>query len=247
MAYKQKKYIFPNAIEIEQYHTGRYGAPGQSRLKKRKPTPEQIEKINQYNKEKNCRHKLRQHFDVNDYFTTLTYIKDKRPENMAEAKRHFGEFIRYIRREYRKRGEELKWIRNIECGTKGAWHVHMVVNRIQDTDRILAAGWSHGHVKNILLYDRGEFKDLAAYITKTPKTDNRLKESSYSSSRNLPLPDPEVKIYRRFNTWKEEPPIPEGWQLEPDSYFEGENPVTGYRFRVYTLVKRRRTDAGKRK
>ena len=239
MAYKQKKYIFPNAIEIEQYHTAKYGAPGQSRLKKRKPTPEQIEKINQYNKEKICRHKMRQHFDVDDYFTTLTYEKEKRPADMQQAKKQFSEFIRYIRREYRKRGSELKWIRNIECGTKGAWHVHLVINRIPDTDRILAAGWQHGHAKNILLYDKGEFKDLAAYMTKTPKTDPRLKESSYSSSRNLPLPDPEVKIYRRFRTWKEEPPVPEGFYLDKNSLHEGENPVTGYKYRIYTLLRRR--------
>ena len=240
MAYKQKKYIFPNAIEVELYHTARYGAPGQSRLKKKKPTPEQIEKINQYNKEKNCRHKLRQHFDVNDYFTTLTYIKEKRPADMEEAKRHFREFIRYVRKEYRKREKELKWIRNIECGTKGAWHIHMVINRIPETDMILAQGWQYGHAKNVLLYDRGEFKDLAAYMTKTPKTDTRLKEASYSASRNLPLPDPEVKIYRRFKTWKEEPQVPAGWSLEKDSFFEGENPVTGYKFRVYTLLRNRR-------
>lgn len=240
MAYKQKKYIFPNAIEIEQYHTAKYGAPGQSRMKKKKPTPEQIEKINQYNKEKTCRHKLRMHFNVHDYFVTLTYVKDKRPENMQQAKQHFREFIRYLRREYRKRGAELKWIRNIECGSKGAWHVHMVINRIEGTDMILAAGWDHGHVKNVLLYEKDEFKDLAAYMTKTPKTDNRLKESSYSASRNLPVPEPEVKIYRRFNTWKEEPPIPEGWYLQKESLFEGENPVTGYKYRVYTLLRSKR-------
>ena len=43
MAYKQKRYVFKNAIEIEEYHTARYGAPGMKRLGKRKPTPEQIE------------------------------------------------------------------------------------------------------------------------------------------------------------------------------------------------------------
>ena len=232
MAYKQKTYRFPNAIEVEQYHTARYGAPGQKRLKKKKPTPEQIERINQYNKEKICRHKLRTHFDIYDYFTTLTYAVDKRPEDMDQAKKDFRRFIGIVRKEYRKRGCELKWIRNIECGTKGAWHVHIVVNRIEGTDQILARAWEHGHVRNELLYERGEFKDLAAYMTKGPKTDKRLKEASYSTSRNLPLQDPEVKIFKRFRKWKEEPKIPKGFYLDKDSVFEGENTVTGYRYRV---------------
>ena len=29
--YKQNRYRFPDAIEVEQYHTGKYGAPGQKR------------------------------------------------------------------------------------------------------------------------------------------------------------------------------------------------------------------------
>ena len=35
------------------------------------PTPEQMEKVNQMNREKECRRKLRQHFDVGDIFETL--------------------------------------------------------------------------------------------------------------------------------------------------------------------------------
>ena len=42
MAYKRKTYRYKNAVEIEEYHTGRYGAPGQERKGKSKPTPEQM-------------------------------------------------------------------------------------------------------------------------------------------------------------------------------------------------------------
>ena len=71
MAYEGKRYHLRNAIEVEEYHSGRYGAPGQKRVPRKKPTPEQIEKVNQRNKEKLCRRKLRQHFDVNDYFSDI--------------------------------------------------------------------------------------------------------------------------------------------------------------------------------
>lgn len=243
MAYRKKIYKFKNAIEIEEYHTGRYGAPGERRQKKRKVTTEIIERRNQYNKEKLARRKLRTHFKVNDYFTDLTYRREERPENMEAAKEHFREFIRTIRREYRKRGEELKWMRNIEVGTKNGWHIHLVVNRIKDTDIILRRAWEHGKVINELLYEKGEFAKLAAYITKTPKTDPRLKDSHYSASRNLPIQDPEEKRYLYWKTWKETK-VPEGFYLDKESYSEGVNPITGYRYRTYTLLRNTKKERG---
>ena len=242
MAYEGKRYHLRNAIEVEEYHSGRYGAPGQKRIPRKKPTPEQIEKINQRNKEKLCRRKLRQHFDVNDYFSTLTYRREARPPTMEAAKKDFADFLKKVRREYKKRGEELKWIRNIETGTKGAWHIHMVINRIPDTDVIIAAAWKHGKVQNQLLHEKGEFRELAAYITKTPKTDPRLKESNYSASRNLPIPEPEKKEYLRWKTWGKAR-IPKGWYLDPESYYEGIN-IMGYRYRTYTLLRIERKRRG---
>lgn len=240
MAYKQKKYTFRNAIEIEEYHTARYGAPGEKREPKVKATPEQIAKMNQRNKEKRCRRKLRKHFDTNDYFTDLTYSKDARPPDMETAKKDFQKFMRIVRKEYAKRGETVKWIRNIEVGKRNAWHVHLVINRIPDTDIILRKAWTHGRVVNELLYEKGEFKDLAAYITKTPLTDERLVQTSYWTSKNLPVPDPEEKIFNRWKTWKDEPRIPKGFYLDKDSMHTGINPVTGYPYRSYTLLRIKR-------
>ena len=131
MAYKKKIHTFNNAIEIEEYHTGRYGAPGQQRVEKKKATPEQVEKRNQWQKEKIARHRLRTYFKVNDYFTDLTYRIESRPNNMREAMVHFSKFIRKVRTKYRKKGYELFWQKNVELGTKGAWHIHIIINRIQ--------------------------------------------------------------------------------------------------------------------
>ena len=241
--YKGKRYYFRNAIEVEEYHTGRYGAPGMKREKKKKPTPEQIEKQNQYNREKKARRKLRANFDVHDYFVDLTYRRDARPPDMETAKKQFSQFIREVRKEYQKRGQELKWMRNIEVGTKNGWHVHLIINRIPDTDIILAEAWKHGKIYHELMYEKGEFRDLAAYITKTPKTDPRLRESSYSCSRNLPIPEPKEKIYLFWRTWKKIR-IPKGYYLDQESVAEGENPVTGHRYRHYTLLRLERKRRG---
>lgn len=235
MARKRKVIRFPNAIEIEEYHNGRYGAPGEKRIKKKKATPEQIEKRNQYNKEKIARWKLRNNYKRNDYFSDFTFAKDKRPECMEEAKEIASKLFRRVRSEYRKRGYELKWMRNIECGTKNGWHIHVVINRIPDTDIILSTIWDKGKVYNVLLYEKGEFAELAAYITKTPKTDPRLKESNYSTSRNLPVPEPEEEILWG-KKWKE-PMAWKGYYIDKDSLHEGINPVTGYRYRTYTMIR----------
>lgn len=241
--YKAKRYRFQNAIEVEEYHTARYGAPGMIREQKKRPTKEQIERQNRYNREKVCRRKLRANFDVKDYFSDLTYRREERPPDMKTAQKQFSKFIREVRREYRKRGKELKWIRNIEVGTRNGWHIHMVINRIPDTDIILADLWKYGKVINELMYEKGEFKDLAAYITKTPKTDPRLKEASYSCSRNLPVPEPQEKVYMRWKTWGKIR-IPKGWYLDKDSFAEGVNPVTGYKYRHYTLLRLERKRRG---
>ncbi len=238
MAYQRKVYEFPNAVEVEEYHSARFGAPGQERAEKAKPTPEQMEKVNQWKREKTCRHKLRTYFHEHDYFATLTYEKDKRPETMEQACRHFRAFISRVKRRFKKVGQELRWIRNIEVGTKNGWHIHMAINRIPGIDLILTECWQYGYVDIKLLRRFREFAKVAAYLTKTPKTDNRLREANYSSSRNMPVPEPKKKTYRHWRTWKE-PRVKEGWYLDKESLVEGINPVTGYPFRHYTLLRMR--------
>lgn len=236
MAYKKKTWEFRRAIEVMEYHTGRYGAPGQKREKKKKPTKEDMEKVNRYTKERKARHRLRTYFYKNDYFSCLTYKVEERPPDMKAAKRDWSNALDIIRREYKKRGGQLFWMRNIEVGTKGAWHIHLIINRIPDTDVILKKAWTKGKVVNQLLYEQGEYKELAAYITKTPKTDNRLKETAFDASRNMPLPEPKEKIYLHWKTWNKIK-IPEGYYLDPESIHEGENPKNGYPYRTYTLLK----------
>ena len=197
MAFTKKIYRLKKGIEVEEYHSAKYGAPGQERRPKKKLTPEQMEKQNQTNREKKARRKLREHFQEEDYFSDLTYRKDARPPDMEAAKEQFSKCIRQVRKEYRKRG--------------------------------------YGKVINTLMYEKGGFADLAAYITKTPATDPRLRESDYSASRNLPIPEPEKKIYRHWKTWKEIK-VPAGYYLDKSSVKEGINPYTGYRYRSYSLL-----------
>jgi len=236
MSWLRKTYRFRNETEIEEYHNGRYGAPGQERAGKGKPTPEQVEKVNRRNREKLSRRRMRMYFRERDLFVTLTYRVDARPADMETAKKHFQDFAKKAGRAYRKQGIPFRWIRNIENGTRNAWHVHLVMNRIPDIDLVVADAWPHGRVDLRPCSTEGDWSKLAAYLTKTPATEPRLREASWSSSRNMPLPEPEKRVVYRWETWGDVR-IPKGFYLDKKSYHEGINPVTGYKYREYTLVR----------
>ena len=112
MSYTKNIYEFENAIEVEERHTYKYRSPGMKREKKMKLTPLQMQEVNRKNKEKICRRRLRKYFRENDYFVCLTYKREERPTDMTEAKKDFSDAMRVIRREYRKAGHEVRWIRN---------------------------------------------------------------------------------------------------------------------------------------
>lgn len=245
---KQKKYRFRNGdiIDIEQYHDSRYGAPGKGRTKKAKPTVEQMRETNTRNREKRCRQRLLAYFSPGDCLATWTYEVKNRPLDMQGALKDFQMAIRYVRKEYRKRGRELFWIRNIECGTRGAWHIHLIVNEIGETASILQRAWSRGgtwstKIKNCQWYDE-DFTNLANYITKDEhrqdrKTDGgkakpRLREANYNISRNMPLPEPTT---RKLVHWPKEPKAYKGYYIA--KIHEGINPVTGYHYRRYTMLR----------
>ena len=236
--YRRLIYSFRHSIEIYEYLDGRYGAPGEKRGKRKGASPEQVKKRNQWNRERKARHKLKTWFRENDYLVLLTYRRDARPADMKAAKSDFARALRIIREEYGKRGYKTRWMRNIEVGPRGAWHVHLVLNRIPDTDLIIKRAWPHGGATFKHLYEEGGFAKLAGYITKTPETAGRYGESSvetsYSASRNLPVKEPKKKKLMR---WPKKPGEREGFYLDKESFHEGTNPATGCRYRYYTLVR----------
>ena len=61
---KRKEYRFrkEKIVEIQEFHDGNYGAPGKKRIKKKKPTEEQMRQVNADNKARRCRHKLLVYF-----------------------------------------------------------------------------------------------------------------------------------------------------------------------------------------
>lgn len=248
---KRKRYRFRqgDVIDVEEFHDGRYGGPGAGRAKRAKPTEEQMRVVNAQNKAKRCRQRMLEYFREGDIFATWTYEVRNRPPDMQAALKDFQKAMRYVRREFKKRGYEVFWIRNIERGTKGAWHIHLVINEIGDTASIITKAWAKGgtwsiEIKNSKYYDE-DFTKLANYMTKDEHTTEekkdgkpgkpRLSEANYNTSRNMPLPEPKVDKLQR---WKEEPKSKKGYYIA--KIHEGINPVTGYKYRRYTMIRLKR-------
>ena len=228
----RKRYYFDSSIEVEEYHRGKNGAPGLPREKRKKPTKEQMEIVNQKNREKKTRRLIKWNFRENDYWITLTYKREKRPESMEKAKKDLERFREKLRKIWKKENAELKWIATIEIGSKGGVHVHMIINRIQDGDVEIQKAWTHGRAHIDLMYEDGGFQALAEYIVKRRPGENKY----YGRSRNLIEKQPETQRMRR-STLGKDPKPPKGYYLDKNTFYEGINPVTGFPYRSYTFVK----------
>lgn len=236
MGYIREKYDLYNSIEIREHMDCRHHEEGE-RCEKRKRTPEEMKRANQRRKEEKARRLVWANFEPGDYVRTLTFRKELRPKDMAEAQKIKAKFLRQLTREYSKRYYKLLWIANIECSTRGAWHIHLICNRIEGGGDIIKDLWrQYGGVYDQDLADL-DGKDIGAYITKSPESTeaggHKVTESRYSHSRNLTVPEPkrtEISGWRMSDS----PRVPKGFYLDKSSLAEGVN-IAGYRFRTYIL------------
>lgn len=239
--FEEKVYTFRGSIEHERIRTRRPPDRGKRRAKRKKPTPEQIRKQNQYNKEKRVRRLIKQNFHKNDYWVTFVYRKGTRGD-LPEALEDRKKLLMYIRKGYKKAGYELKWIGRTEVGKHGAMHHHMIINRIPGGDIIITEAWEK--IKDsawadfVPMYKQGEFKDLAAYVVKPDKEDkdgNPTSSSNYSRSRNLEEPEPDIKR-TTLKSIREYPEPTPGYYIDKDSVRQGINPITGSEYLHYIEI-----------
>lgn len=253
MAYTLYKYVFRNSIEYEIHWNGMYGAKGEKRAPKRKPTRVEVKKINQKIKERNVRRIIKANFTSDDLWVTFLYPKGTR-KSMEEILKDVSNFHTTMRRQRKKRNVPYKWICRIEIGKQGGIHVHMVINRVrgEPTEQLIREKWKkNGRVHFEYLYEDDNFSNLAEYIVKPvpeeqQKRVEKMPESmqkqlvKYSTSRNLIRPEPEKKTYSRWTLKKliEKgiEPTP-GYLVDKESVEMGINPYTGKSYMYYTEVK----------
>ena len=238
MGFRRLKYRLTNSIEVIEYRKARHGAPGMPRNEKRDTTPEAVARNNQRNRERKCSRMVEKYFNEDDYVLTLTYRTEDRPKDMDECKKHLREFFRKIKREYAKRFYDLLWIRNIEVGPRGAWHVHVIMNRVEGADFIIKELWrKHGAVFFQFYKDmRDKGEDLGKYMAKSPvSAPDKVTESSWSHSRNVQPVEPEA-VEITGQSMNDRPRTPKGYYLDKGSY-KDYTTDEGYRFREYVFRK----------
>lgn len=256
--YVQDKWIIKDSIEYEIKYFGKYGARGEKRSKKKKPTPEVIKKQNQKNRIKKMKRLIKANFDKGDLWITIKYPKGTK-KHVIDVKKDMRKFNDTMRRKHKAHDSEFKFVNRMEIGKQGGIHIHMLTNRIDgvDTAELLQKAWKHGRI-NYAVLDDGEYEDLAAYIVKEPDEEvykqlslfpmeERKEFIKYSTSRNLVRPAPERKTFKKKTVRKmidEGITATPGYYVVKDSIRMGVNPYTGMSYINYTERKIERLNDG---
>lgn len=236
--------------EIEIKFPGKYGAKGERRKTKEKPTPEKMFKQNMQNREKYVRRLIMLNFNEHDLWCTLKYKAGTRFDDLEEVTKDVGRFLRSLNGKWKRRNSELKYIYRIEIGKQGGVHIHILVNRIPDADVMIQESWKKGHVFFETLKKSEGVGQLAAYIVKREpeaekqlslfEEEDRKKLLKYSCSRNLTKPQRERKMYKNRtvkNIIRNGPKPSKGYYIDKNSIVTGVNPFTGMSFIHYTEIR----------
>lgn len=173
MKYRTKTIKSGDLLELEIYPI--IETKGGKRRMRLNTTSAAQEKINRINQEKKLIRKIYCNFSKEDIFLTLTF---KQRIDEAAARKSIVNYLRRLRRLYKKENKELKYIYVMEYG-KSNYHFHLIINEF---DRAaLIKNWREGFadVKNL----REDYEGLAKYL---------LKESNggraWNCSKNLKEP-----------------------------------------------------------
>lgn len=240
--YIKRTYIYRDHIEVRKHHTSKYGIKGEKRKKKRVPSDEARRRNNEQNARAKLRRLLINNFDEGDWHVVLTYSNENRPD-VDKSKRILQNFLRVMKREYAKRGSELKYVITTEWN-KTRIHHHMVVNNCEDFSKIISRAWPYGGKHMTPLFPDQNYEGLADYLIKETSETFRSKDNPYrqryTCSRNLEKPVEKVEIIKSGD-WRDEPTVSrklrdEGYRLDRSSLFGGID-MWGFPFQVYTLIR----------
>lgn len=202
------------------------------RKEKKKITKEAVQRNNDRNAKKKLSRLINANFDEKSFHDTLTYSA---APDQEEAQRVLKNFLRRVKSEMKKAGEEFKWIIVTEYENTRIHH-HLVTNA---SEEVIRKHWKQGHVFTSRFYEGPDYSQLAEYLIKeTEKTfreeDSVVKER-YSRSRNLIVPEvrqEEVSSKQLF----EDPVAWTGYQIDEDSVRRYEHPITGLEYLEYKMI-----------
>lgn len=176
--------------EVKKYYSRRH-KPKEKRIKREEPTRETQENVNIRKQTEQLRWKLNCNFQEGDMFVTFSYKKEERPDTYEDLVKQKNKLIADLRKEYKKQERELKYIYVLETGSKGARHIHMVLESIEP--KAIKRCWDRGRIDIRLLDGTGQYGKLAAYLVKEK---GRKKMEKYGGKTYSPIKKPETANYQ---------------------------------------------------
>lgn len=206
---------------------------GGCRRPKSKPTSDAVRKNNDRIAAKQLTRLINANFMPGDLHTTLTYAE---VVSVEEANHELNLWLRRMRREYRRRGKEFKYIAVTEYQNKRIHH-HIVMTEIDF--RTINRQWTAGRIRCTALDETRSYKALADYLIKeTQKTfrqpDNAVKRR-WKASRNLTRPVVKREWVSVRELFRNPKPL-KGYQLDEDSIRRYQNPITGLEHLEYQMI-----------
>jgi len=191
MRYREQRFECGDFLEVNIFPV--FEVPRScGRRKRRKPTSEIQEKLNQRNREREVNRVICANFTDEDYYITLTFRV--KPESLEAAERAFRSFLGKINRIRRRLGlPPIKYVKAVEVGKRtGRIHFHLVISGEGLTSKDIAKAWGRGYVDTKpLQFDAEGCMGLSRYFVKEKK-DSGAKHGtnrrSWSCSRNCIRP-----------------------------------------------------------
>lgn len=123
-------------------------------------------------------------FDKHDYVLHPTYRDGCLPESEEQFEKDIKNYIRRLKRIYKKAGKELKYIYAMEYSDTGRPHLHIILSGCVDRD-VLEEAWGKGRCNaDRLQFNECGIIDLSKYVGKSRRSGKRR----YVTSKNLTKP-----------------------------------------------------------
>ena len=181
---KQKAIVYdmPGMIEIDVCAHKKVRSHGKGEVTWA-PTSKAQERVNQMRRKRYVTRIVNLNFDNTSYMIELDYAPGVYTDSMQEAQGHIRNYIRRIRRIYKKAGVELKYIYTTERGEEsGRVHHHLIVSGGVSKEALLVA-WKYSKrcYAQQLEYSENGYTDLAVYYAKRQEAFERC----FTCSQNL--------------------------------------------------------------
>lgn len=196
----------------------------------RKISSAAVARINCNTAVRKLEHRMYCGFEPDDLVITLTYRDADLPTGYAGAQKCLAAFLRLLRRERERHGQELRYIYCTE-GKHGdhRLHHHLILNSTGEDIETIRSLWRYGDEVDLSYIHKRGYRGWAEYLSKERRDASLNGKRMYVCSRNVPKPEIDYE-YVDDSTSLEAPP---GAQEVIES--GDRNEFASFRYIEYTL------------